>query len=195
MQNNNSKLNTWLLVLIVLIGAFCAWKLTENDKEVLDDTDFTPMDELQKIDSADESDYQPEDQAQAGGTTGGNSSTSLPIKYYQENIIPEAKVFINYPYNLVSPVPGSSVYEIAGDSQFSEGIKYYANPVETPTAFNGTTLTYQGTQTFGDNTYSVYANANLVKYYYIKNENVGLLFMSSSTSELRSVDLALVELE
>ncbi len=59
MQNNNSKLNTALLVVLIILAAICVWKLTDTDKEVLDDADFTQTSQLQTVDNEDKLDYTP----------------------------------------------------------------------------------------------------------------------------------------
>lgn len=192
MQNNNSKINTVLLVILVILAGFCAWKLIDNDTEVDDDDAIVSVGMTQTKDNADELDYQPTTQNNANQDTG---QTSLGVQYYVTTEVPESKIRVNYPFTVSAGLPGSNVYEF-NSGQFSEGVKYYATPVTTPTANNGSVLTYQGTETFGSNIYSVYTSSSIIgmKYYYIKNTNVGLLFSSSQLSGLNAVDLAYVEL-
>jgi len=47
MQNNNSKLNTVLLVVLIIIVGFVLWKMYNNDKKVA----YTPMSETDQVSS------------------------------------------------------------------------------------------------------------------------------------------------
>lgn len=58
-MQNNSKLNTILLVILIILAAICVWKLMDTKKEVLDDADFTSMVQPQTFDNEEESKYTP----------------------------------------------------------------------------------------------------------------------------------------
>ena len=63
MQNNNSKLNTVLLVVLIILAAICVWKLVSNDKEVLEDRELIRTEELEtteRVDQPDEVAYENE---------------------------------------------------------------------------------------------------------------------------------------
>ncbi len=58
MQNNNSKLNTVLLIILIILAAICVWKLVDNDRDIVDDdmedvliteTDDTDEDEVKTV--------------------------------------------------------------------------------------------------------------------------------------------------
>lgn len=56
--NGSSKLNTILLIILILIGLFCSWKLVAKDKEVPDDQ-TAPIGQTQTNQNPNGPDYQP----------------------------------------------------------------------------------------------------------------------------------------
>lgn len=56
MQNNNSKINTVLLVILIIVALFCAWKLVGGNKKVLENRELTTTEELETTDNMDQLD-------------------------------------------------------------------------------------------------------------------------------------------
>ncbi len=55
MQNNNSKLNTVLLVILIIVALFCAWKLVDNKEKVSENRESITTEEIQTADNIDQS--------------------------------------------------------------------------------------------------------------------------------------------
>ena len=64
MQNNNSKLNTFLLIILIILAALCLWKITDKDEE-----DISDLNEIKTEQTENSNDEEKEDVSDQETTT------------------------------------------------------------------------------------------------------------------------------
>lgn len=117
--------------------------------------------------------------------------------FYTTTKIPESTMNLRSGYAISLDNDDDNVYEIVGPSNYEEVVRYYDNPTDVPEVEGGVNLSKVGRITFGDNEYQIFEkmSGDALTYYYIKNENVGLLFSTETSGGLVGVDLASVTLK
>lgn len=117
--------------------------------------------------------------------------------FYTSTKIPESTMNLRSGYAISLDNDDDNVYEVVGPSNYEEAVRYYDNPTDVPEVEGGVNLSRVGRITFGDNEYQIFEKmtGDALTYYYIKNENVGLLFSTETSGGLVGVDLASVTLK
>lgn len=117
--------------------------------------------------------------------------------FYTTTKIPESTMNLRSGYAISLDNDDDNVYEIVGPSNYEEVVRYYDKPTDVPEVEGGVNLSKVGRITFGDNEYEIFEkmSGDALTYYYIKNENVGLLFSTETSGGLVGVDLASVTLK
>ncbi len=200
MENKKLKSSIAILVavIVVIVGIVLIVKSKKNKEEVIN-----PEGSPTSTESVISSIFKKKPKAPAepvkeeGPVEAEKAVWEEETPFYTTTKIPESTMNLRSGYAISLDNDDSNVYEIVGPSNYEEMVRYYDNPTDVPEVEGGVNLSRVGRITFGDNEYQIFEKmtGDALTYYYIKNENVGLLFSTETSGGLVGVDLASVTLK
>jgi hypothetical protein len=122
MQNNNSKLNTVLLVILIIIASVCMWKLMDNDEQIVDSTYETETQNNQN-----EVVYQEDVSEQPSPVTPKPIPTPTPAP----QLSPLATLHLQYKNGAIAECDynGNKVYVVSPNAYDAGGAVYNTNGI------------------------------------------------------------------
>ncbi len=197
MENNKLKSSTAILIalIVVIVGIILIVKNKKTD-EVLTPGEASTSSEsvLGSIFKKKKTPVEP--LPEEGPIKADEAVWEEETPFYTTTRIPESTMSVRSDYVISLEDEHDGIYTFVGPSNYLESVKYFSEPDSHPTV-GGVLLSYSGSETFGDREYKIYKKltGDAMTYYYIENENVGLLFSTETTDGLVSVDLSTVTLK